>query len=155
MPRARSSRASLHAMLSASSSHRSPSTRTRPLGLARALLALSLSACSGRRAAGPALGGFERSVLRYEGSTNNVSMPELAEDLGLLAPLKLEYIGNNATGGPHSIQSVVTGDIDFGGSFNGAIINLVAAKAPLRAHPRDEVVARFERIIQACKRGER
>ncbi|MET0386190.1 MAG: ABC transporter substrate-binding protein [Polyangiales bacterium] len=78
-------------------------------------------------------GGFERTTLRYEGSTNNVTYPELAEDLGYLAPLKLEYIGNNATGGPHSIQSVVTGDVDFGSSFNGAIIKLVAAKAPLRA----------------------
>jgi len=78
-------------------------------------------------------GGIERLTLRYEGTTNNVSFAELAEDLGYLAPIKLDYIGNNATGGPHSIQSVVTGDIDFGSSFNGAIIKLVAAKAPLKA----------------------
>jgi len=78
-------------------------------------------------------GGIEKLSLRYEGSTNNVSVAELAEDLGYLAPIKLSYIGNNATGGPHSIQSVVTGDLDFGSSFNGAIIKLVAAKAPLKA----------------------
>ena len=78
-------------------------------------------------------GAPEKLSLRYEGSTNNVSMVELAEDLGYLAPIKLEYIGNNATGGPHSIQSVVTGDLDIGSSFNGAIIKLVAAKAPLKA----------------------
>jgi ABC-type nitrate/sulfonate/bicarbonate transport system substrate-binding protein len=112
------------------------SNRIRRASAALALLAmygLCLFACSRRQAAASGAGGVERLTLRYEGSTNNVSMPELAEDLGFLAPLKLEYIGNNATGGPHSIQSVVTGDIDFGTSFNGAIINLVAAKAPVRA----------------------
>jgi len=112
------------------SNHRAARTA---LALLTIHLLLSPCACSNRRAASPSADGFERLVLRYEGSTNNVTMPELAEDLGFLAPLKLEYIGNNATGGPHSIQSVVTGDIDFGTSFNGAIINLVAAKAPLRA----------------------
>jgi ABC-type nitrate/sulfonate/bicarbonate transport system substrate-binding protein len=78
-------------------------------------------------------GGFETLVLRYEGSVNNVTYPELAEDLGYLAPIKLEYLGNNATGGPHSIQAVVTGDVDFGSSFNGAIIKLIAAGAPIRS----------------------
>lgn len=61
-----------------------------------------------------------------------VSLPELAEDLGFLAPVKLDYVGNNSTGGPHSIQAVVSGDTDFGNSFNGAIIKLISAKAPLR-----------------------
>lgn len=77
--------------------------------------------------------GYETLELRYEGSTNNVTFPELAEDLGYLAPVKLKYIGNNSTGGPHSIQTVVTGDTDFGSSFNGAIIKLIAAGAPIRA----------------------
>lgn len=62
-----------------------------------------------------------------------VSTPELAEDLGYLAPLKLEYVGSNSTGGPHSLQAVVTGDVDFGGSFNGAIVKLIASGAPLKA----------------------
>jgi len=76
---------------------------------------------------------LETLVLRYEGSAGNVTYPELAEDLGYLDPIKLQYVGNNSTGGPHSIQSVVTGDIDFGSSFNGAIIKLIAAGAPIRA----------------------
>lgn len=96
-------------------------------------LMLWLAACSPRSADAPEHKDYERLVLRYEGTTGVVSMPELAEDLGLLAPLKLEYTGTNLTGGPHSIQSVVSGDLDFGSSFNGAIIKLVAAKAPLRA----------------------
>jgi len=97
------------------------------------LMLLCFGACKTDGSRDPVVAaGFERSVLRYEGNSNTVSIPELAEDLGFLTPLKLEYIGNNATGGPHSIQSVVTGDIDFGSSFNGPIIKMVAAKAPLR-----------------------
>jgi ABC-type nitrate/sulfonate/bicarbonate transport system substrate-binding protein len=98
-----------------------------------ALCLLAAISCARAPAAKRQPGELEARVLHYEGSTNNVSYPELAEDLGYLAPLRLEYIGNNATGGPHSIQSVVTGDVDFGSAFNGAIIKLIAAKAPLRA----------------------
>jgi len=78
-------------------------------------------------------GDLETLVLRYEGTAGNVAYAELAEELGYLAPIKLEYVGNNSTGGPHSIQAVVTGDTDIGSSFNGAIIKLIAAKAPLKA----------------------
>lgn len=77
--------------------------------------------------------GFETLSLRYEGNAGVVSVQEIAEDLGYLAPLKLEYVGNNSTGGPHSIQAVVSGDVDFGSSFNGAIVKLVASEAPLKA----------------------
>ena len=77
--------------------------------------------------------GLETLSLRYEGSPGNVSIQELAEDLGFLAPLKLDFRGNNMTGGPHSIQAVVTGDLDVGGSFNGAIIKIIGSQAPLTA----------------------
>jgi ABC-type nitrate/sulfonate/bicarbonate transport system substrate-binding protein len=75
-------------------------------------------------------GGLEVSELRYQGSVGTVTYPELAEDLGYLAPLKLKFIGNTISG-PQDIQSVVTGDTDFGGAFNGAIVKLIAAKAPI------------------------
>lgn len=87
-------------------------------------------ACSKPSAAERGPGG-ERLVIRYEGSPGIVSISELADDLGYLAPLRLEFMGNNMTGGPHSIQAVLTGDLDVGGSFNGAIVKLVAAGAPL------------------------
>src|SRR3954470_7749963 len=93
------------------------------------MLALLL-ACAKSKA--PTGSGLETLSLRYEGSANVVSLPELAEDLGYLAPVKLDYVGNNSTGGPHSIQAVVSGDTDFGNSFNGAIIKLISGKAPLR-----------------------
>lgn len=76
---------------------------------------------------------FETLELRSEGYAGVVGPAELAEDLGYLAPIKLKYMGNNSTGGPHSIQSVASGDLDIGGSFNGAIVKVVANKAPVRS----------------------
>jgi ABC-type nitrate/sulfonate/bicarbonate transport system substrate-binding protein len=76
--------------------------------------------------------GPEQLKLRYQGFTGQVTYPELAEDLGLLAPISLDYVGNTISG-PQDIQSVVTGDTDYGGAFNGAIIKLIAAKAPIKA----------------------
>lgn len=75
---------------------------------------------------------FERLSLRYQGFAGQVTYPELAEDLGYLAPIRLEYVGNTISG-PQDIQTVVTRDIDFGGAFNGAVIKLIAAKAPITA----------------------
>ncbi|REE70469.1 ABC-type nitrate/sulfonate/bicarbonate transport system substrate-binding protein [Paenibacillus taihuensis] len=75
---------------------------------------------------------LEVTELRYQGSVGSVSFPELTEDLGYLAPLKLKFIGNTISG-PQDIQSVVTGDTDFGGAFNGAIVKLLAAKAPIKS----------------------
>lgn len=95
-------------------------------------LLLCVAACSRASATKPS-DGYEVATLRYEGSAGYVSPAELAEDLGYLAPLRLEYMGNNSTGGPHSIAAVLSGDLDFGSSFNGAIIKLVATKAPIRA----------------------
>lgn len=99
------------------------------------LAALVLLACS-KSSASPAAAargdGPELLELRYQGFTGQVTFPELAEDLGLLAPIKLKYVGNTISG-PQDIQSVVTGDTDYGGAFNGAVIKLIAAKAPIKA----------------------
>jgi ABC-type nitrate/sulfonate/bicarbonate transport system substrate-binding protein len=100
-----------------------------------AFMGIGLCALMGGCSRGPSppLGAAaaESLVIRYEGSPGNVTIAELAEDLGYLAPVRLEYAGNNMTGGPHSIQAVLTGDLDVGGSFNGAIVKLVASGAPL------------------------
>jgi ABC-type nitrate/sulfonate/bicarbonate transport system substrate-binding protein len=74
----------------------------------------------------------EQVELRYLAVPGTVSPPELAEDLGYLAPLKLLYV-SSTTSGPQSIQTAVTGDTDFGSAFNGAILKLIAAKAPITA----------------------
>ncbi|MFD0528330.1 ABC transporter substrate-binding protein [Kitasatospora arboriphila] len=46
--------------------------------------------------------------------------------------MKLEWVGNTISG-PQDIQSAATGQIDFGGAFNGAVVKLIAAGAPVKA----------------------
>ncbi|HYS66631.1 MAG TPA: ABC transporter substrate-binding protein [Paraburkholderia sp.] len=74
----------------------------------------------------------EKPELRYQGWASKVLYPELAEDLGYLAPIKLKWVGNTISG-PQDIQAAVTGDVDFGGAFNGSIVKLIAAHAPVKA----------------------
>ena len=75
---------------------------------------------------------LEQTEIRYQGWAGQVTFVELADDLGYLAPLKLKWVGNTISG-PQDIQTVVTGDTDIGGAFYGAIIKLIAAKAPVKA----------------------
>lgn len=75
---------------------------------------------------------LEKSEIRYQGWAGQVVWIELAEDLGYLAPLKTQWVGNTISG-PQDIQAVVTGDVDIGGAFYGAIIKLAAKKAPVKA----------------------
>jgi ABC-type nitrate/sulfonate/bicarbonate transport system substrate-binding protein len=106
--------------------------RQRVFALLCALLLLACSKGSAPSASKSAGDGPEQTELRYQGFTGQVTYPELAEDLGFLAPIKLNYVGNTISG-PQDIQTVVTGDTDFGGAFNGAVIKLIAAKAPIKA----------------------
>jgi len=93
--------------------------------------ALVLCACS-RAGATKRSDGYETTELRYQAYPTMAGFPELAEDLGYLAPLKLKFLGTTISG-PQNIQAVATGDIDFGGAFNGAVVKLIAAKAPIKA----------------------
>jgi len=98
-----------------------------------ALLALALLSCSRAHSSeGQGQGGLELLELRYQSLPGQVTFAELAEDLGYLAPIKLKQVGTTISG-PQDIQSVATGDIDFGLAFNGAILKLAAAKAPIKA----------------------
>ena len=76
--------------------------------------------------------GAEVTTLRYQGSANTVSLPELAEHLGYLGDLKLEWVGNTISG-PQDIQSAATDQTDFGGAFTGAVVKLIEAGAPVTA----------------------
>ena len=97
------------------------------------LAALALLSCSRARSSeGPGAGGPELLELRYQSLPGQVTFAELAEDLGYLAPIKLKQVGTTISG-PQDIQSVATGDVDFGLAFNGAILKLAAAKAPIKA----------------------
>ena len=102
------------------------------------LVLLMLAAATGcaRRAekslAGERSSPYETRELRYQGGSGIVSYPELAADLGYLEPIELRWVGNTISG-PQDIQTVVTNDIEFGAAFNGSIIKLIEAKAPIRA----------------------
>ncbi len=93
------------------------------------LAALSLGLLSTQ---GQALAQLEKTDIRYQGWAGQVTWIELAEELGYLAPLKAKWVGNTISG-PQDIQTVVTGDVDLGGAFNGAVVKLLAKKAPIKA----------------------
>lgn len=118
-------RISLLARATAAPRHMLLAATLRRLAIGAALLGVAL----GQAFAEPAL---DKTEIRYQGWAGQVTLPEIAEDLGYLAPLKLKYVGNTISG-PQDIQSVATGDIDIGGAFYGAVIKLVAAKAPIKA----------------------
>jgi len=97
------------------------------INLTVAALAIgALAGCGGKADAA------QVTTLRYQGNVGAVTLPELAADLGYLGNVKLKWIGNSISG-PQDIQAATTGDTDFGGAFNGAIIKLAAAKAPIKA----------------------
>jgi len=108
----------------------------RPFGAALALVlgmaALGVTGATAEEtpAASPQL---ELTTIRYLSSSGaDVSPLELADALGYLAPLKLERLGD-VQGGPANLQSLATGQTDIASAFNGAVLNIVAAGAPLTA----------------------
>ncbi|MER6676733.1 ABC transporter substrate-binding protein [Streptomyces sp. NPDC000983] len=97
------------------------------------LLGLSTVVVScGTAVTGTSAGKGQTKTLRYQGWAGQVTLPELAEDLGYLGDVKLEWVGNTISG-PQDIQSAATGQTDFGGAFNGAVVKLAANKAPVKA----------------------
>lgn len=100
----------------------------RPLAAVAALLTLASGAVACQSEAAKTADG--KTLLRYEGTTGQVGFPELAEDLGYFDNVQLEWKGDS-TSGPQSIQNAATGETDFGGAFNGAVLKLAAAQSPV------------------------
>ncbi|HET6855830.1 MAG TPA: ABC transporter substrate-binding protein [Streptomyces sp.] len=96
------------------------------------LLGLSAVAVGCGATATGASGEGRTRTLRYQGWAGQVILPELAEDLGYLDDVRLKWVGNTISG-PQDIQSAATGQTDFGGAFNGAVVKLAANKAPIKA----------------------
>ncbi|MGU3497262.1 ABC transporter substrate-binding protein [Mycobacterium sp. C31M] len=96
--------------------------------LALAVSALLLAACGSSSETASTADG--RTIVRYQGWASQVTYPELAENLGYFEKIKLSWVGNT-TSGPQNIQATATGDIDVGGAFNGAVVKLAAAGAPI------------------------
>src|SRR6185437_11935480 len=66
---------------------------------AAVVLALTVTGCGGNAQAGDQTAGqAEVKELRYQGSANNVGLPELASDLGYLGDIKLNWVGNTTSG---------------------------------------------------------
>jgi ABC-type nitrate/sulfonate/bicarbonate transport system substrate-binding protein len=97
-----------------------------------ALVAVTATGCSSSAAGATGPAAKEVTELKYQGSANAVTLPELAEDLGYLGKVKLDWVGNTISG-PQDIQSAATGQTDFGGAFAGAVVKLVEAGAPVEA----------------------
>lgn len=93
---------------------------------------LVIVGCSSGKAVEKNQDGYEKVELKYQGYAGSVLYPELAEDLGYLDPIKLDWVGN-VNGGPQDIQTAATGQTDFGGAFNGAIIKLKSSGAPIKS----------------------
>ncbi|MEN3281157.1 MAG: hypothetical protein V7607_2297, partial [Solirubrobacteraceae bacterium] len=83
-------------------------------------------------ACGSGSGGHQVSTIRYQTSAGGLSLIELADDLGYLEPLKIKSVGATISG-PQDIQSAATNQTDIGGAFNGAVVKLVQAGAPIKA----------------------
>lgn len=98
----------------------------------RRFLGLSLAGVAAAAVGCGTAGGRNTRTLRYQGWTGQVIPPELAADLGYLEDVKLDWVGNTISG-PQDIQSAATGQVDFGGAFNGAVVKLAAAHAPITA----------------------
>ncbi|BFV59266.1 ABC transporter substrate-binding protein [Kitasatospora sp. CMC57] len=107
-----------------------PTSTSRRTFLALAAIGAATAACGRATATGG--GGHETGKIRYQGWAGQVTLPELAEDLGYFGDVKLEWVGNTISG-PQDIQSAATGQTDFGGAFNGAVVKLIAAGAPVKA----------------------
>lgn len=104
------------------------------LGLGGALVLAGACAFPSSDASGSSAGGSSSGpvTLRYQGSANQVTLPELAADLGYFTKVKLDWVGNTISG-PQDIQSAATGQTDFGGAFSGAVVKLITAGAPVKA----------------------
>ena len=102
--------------------------------LAAALLAatLGISACGASGETAAASAADQDQVLEYQGWGNQVTLPELAEDLGYFGDVQLKWVGNTISG-PQDIQSAATGATDFGGAFDGAVAKLISSGAPVTA----------------------
>ncbi|WP_040807479.1 ABC transporter substrate-binding protein [Nocardia concava] len=71
-----------------------------------------------------------KTVVRYQGTTGQVTAFELAADLGYFKKIDLHWEGDT-TSGPANIQAAATKQVEFGSAFNGAVIKLIAGGAPV------------------------
>jgi ABC-type nitrate/sulfonate/bicarbonate transport system substrate-binding protein len=99
-------------------------------GLVAVLAVGTLAACGSASARDA---GGEVTTIRYQSSAGTVDVLQLAAALGYLDGLNLKKVGD-VTGGPQSVQALVSHQIDISAScFFGSIAQLVATGAPIKA----------------------
>lgn len=104
-------------------------TRTLVVTVAASLAAMGLGACGSAGADS----GQEETTIRYQSYAGAVDAFLLADALGEFEGLTLKRVGD-ITGGPQALQALVSDQTDVGGSaFYGAIAQLVATGAPIKA----------------------
>lgn len=104
-------------------------TRILVSAVTTALAATGLAACG---SAGADSGG-EETTIRYQSYAGAVDAFLLADALGEFEGLTLKRVGD-VTGGPQALQALVSNQTDIGSSaFYGAIAQLVATGAPIKA----------------------
>lgn len=101
-----------------------------------AVVAALTAALTGLTACGTAVGGGgggEETTIRYQSYAGTVDPFLLGDALGKFEGLTLERVGDT-TGGPQSLQALISNQTDIGGSaFYGAIAQLVSTGAPIKA----------------------
>ena len=112
--------------------HRRPRTLAATAAAAIAALALgSLTACGSTAQATKASDGS--TIVRYQSYAGSVDTLQLAAALGKLPGITLHKEGD-VTGGPASLQALVSNQIDISAqAFFGAIAQVVATGAPIKA----------------------
>lgn len=103
--------------------------RIRALAAALAV-PLALAALTACGKSGPGTSADGKDVVRYQGTTGQVSPFELAADLGYFTNIELQWVGDT-TSGPANIQAAATKQIEFGSAFNGAVVKLAAGGAQI------------------------
>lgn len=102
--------------------------RLRRLAAAALAVLAGLSVLTGCGGSGTATTADGKTVLRYQGQTGQVTVFELAEDLGYFSRIALRWEGDT-TSGPANIQAAATNQVEFGSAFNGAVVKLISGGA--------------------------
>ncbi|WP_328404484.1 ABC transporter substrate-binding protein [Nocardia sp. NBC_00403] len=104
-----------------------PRRRTRAFAAALTLLT-GISVLTGCSKSEPGTTADGKAVIRYQGTTGQVTAYELAEDLGYFSKIALHWEGDT-TSGPANIQAAATNQVEVGSAFNGAVVKLISGGA--------------------------
>jgi ABC-type nitrate/sulfonate/bicarbonate transport system substrate-binding protein len=104
-----------------------PGRRIRAFAAALTLIT-GVSALAGCGKSEPGTTADGKAIIRYQGSTGQVSPVELADDLGYFSKISLHWEGDT-TSGPANIQAAATNQVEFGSAFNGAVVKLISGGA--------------------------